>query len=82
MPVQLEQPVRQVVTVSTPSGIQLQITQPQPKVITVAVPGMRGPAGGALPAGGLAGQALVKASDAPEDYQWGFPSPIDGGTFN
>lgn len=37
---------------------------------------------GNVPNGGLAGQALVKNSNADGDYGWSIPTPIDGGTFN
>lgn len=44
--------------------------------------GPEGPAAAELPAGGVTGQALVKASDAQDDFKWDTPTPIDGGTFN
>lgn len=55
-------------------------------VVEVAAVGMRGQAGGVsgagLPVGGAAGASLVKASSADGDVAWGYPSPLDGGTFN
>ncbi len=46
------------------------------QVIEVYVQGLQGPKGGdgeGLPTGGTKGQALVKASNAEHDYEWGDP---------
>lgn len=34
-----------------------------------------------IPAGGAAGQGLIKNSASDFDVSWGIPSPIDGGVF-
>lgn len=72
------------VAVDPSAQIAVAVAQLAPVNVEIAMPplGVAPTSSGGIPAGGAAGQALTKATGADFDLAWGYPSPIDGGTFN